>query len=60
MTMISNAIYFTPADEYEDLEQFKLCPLILSSQKMYVSMISTITSMASLFLIAVLFRKSKP
>jgi len=60
MTMVSNAIYFKPTDKYEDPEQTKIGPLILSFQTVYVSLVSSIVSSGTVLFVSILFRKSKP
>ncbi|XP_021356998.1 polycystic kidney disease protein 1-like 2 [Mizuhopecten yessoensis] len=60
MSMIANAIYFTPADEFENPSLVRVGPLKFSLQSVYVSVISALISTPSVFLIVLMFRKSKP
>ncbi|XP_033737965.1 polycystic kidney disease protein 1-like 2 [Pecten maximus] len=60
MSMIANAIYFTPADEFENPSLVRVGPLKFSLQSVYISVISALISTPTVFLVVLMFRKSKP
>lgn len=60
MTMIANAIYFQPADQYDNPNVVKVGPLVFSLQSVYVSLISALISTPTVFIVLFMFRKAKP
>ncbi|XP_061175577.1 uncharacterized protein LOC133184503 [Saccostrea echinata] len=60
LTMIGNAVYFRPEDEYENPETVKLGPLQFSWQTVFISIMSTLISTPAVILVVTLFKKAKP
>lgn len=59
LTMIGNAVYFRPEDEYENPALVKVGPLQFSWQTVYISLMSTLISTPTTILVVSLFKKAK-
>lgn len=60
LTMIANALYFSPEDDFENPNLVRVGPFVFSLQEVYVSIICALISTPATLLVILLFKKSKP
>lgn len=59
LSMISNAIYFKPEDDFVNSDLIHVGPLVFSWQSVYISVVSVLISAPTILFIMIMFRKSK-
>ena len=60
LTMIGNAVYFKPEDEYENPSMVRVGPLQFSWRQVYIALVSTLISTPTVFVAVMLFKKTRP